>query len=44
MDDHKSCEMFSGLKGGQLITGRDELPESTGPNPLLLPATAINTT
>jgi hypothetical protein len=29
--------------GGQLMTGHVVLPDSTGPSPLLLPATAINT-
>lgn len=44
IDDHMSCVMFSGLKGGQLITGKAVFPDNTGPNPLLLPATVMNTT
>jgi hypothetical protein len=35
---------FSGLTGGQLITGKQVFPDRTGPSPLLLPATAISTT
>lgn len=43
-DDHTSRATLSGLKGGQFMTGDVVLPESTGPKPLLRPATATNTT
>lgn len=39
-----SCAILSGVKGGQFMTGKAVLPESTGPKPLLRPATAISTT
>lgn len=42
-DDQISWEPQSALIGGELITGQDVLPDNTGPKPLLLPATAINT-
>lgn len=41
-DDHTSSVIRSD-GGGQLITGDTTFPESTGPSPLLRPATAINT-
>lgn len=43
MDDQMSCDPQSPDRGGQLITGQVAFPERTGPRPLLLPATAINT-
>lgn len=43
MDDQMSCDPQSPDRGGQLITGQVAFPERTGPKPLLLPATAINT-
>ena len=33
----------SAVTGGQLMTGHVALPDRTGPNPLLLPAMAMNT-
>lgn len=43
-EDQMSCSTFSDVTGGQLMTGNDVFPESTGPKPLLLPATAMKTT
>ena len=43
MEDQISCIAFCELIGGQLITGKQQFPEHTGPNPLLRPATAIIT-
>lgn len=43
IDDQMSCDPQSPDRGGQLITGQVAFPERTGPRPLLLPATAINT-
>lgn len=42
-DDQISSAPQSPEIGGQLMTGQVALPDSTGPSPLLLPATAINT-
>ena len=42
-DDQISSVPQSGLTGGQLITGKEALPDKTGPRPLLRPATAMNT-
>ena len=42
-DDQTSCDPQSGDNGGQLMTGQTAFPDKTGPKPLLLPATAINT-
>ena len=42
-DDQTSCDPQSGDNGGQLMTGQTAFPDNTGPKPLLLPATAINT-
>uniref|UniRef100_A0A0B7ATE3 Uncharacterized protein n=1 Tax=Arion vulgaris TaxID=1028688 RepID=A0A0B7ATE3_9EUPU len=41
--DQTSSVPQSAVRGGQLITGQTVLPDSTGPKPLLLPATAMNT-
>ena len=41
-DDQMSCEAQSADSGGQLMTGKDVLPETVGPRPLLRPATATN--
>jgi len=43
-DDHMLRSILSDLRGGQFMTGKTVLPESTGPKPLLRPATAISTT
>lgn len=43
-DDHMLRSILSDLTGGQFMSGKTVLPESTGPKPLLRPATAINTT
>ncbi len=43
MEDQMSCAPQSGFTGGQLMTGHVALPDSTGPKPLLRPATATNT-
>ena len=43
IDDQISCMAVCVVTGGQLITGRQLLPDETGPNPLLLPATAMIT-
>lgn len=43
-EDQTSWATLSGFTGGQFMTGRGVLPESTGPSPLLLPATATSTT
>jgi hypothetical protein len=43
-EDHTLRSILSDLKGGEFITGKTLLPESTGPKPLLRPATAISTT
>ena len=42
-DDQMSSGPQSAFTGGQLITGHAALPDKTGPRPLLLPATAMNT-
>lgn len=43
-EDHTLRSILSDRKGGQFMTGKTVLPESTGPKPLLRPATAISTT
>lgn len=43
-EDHTLRSILSDLRGGQFMTGKTVLPESTGPKPLLRPATAISTT
>ena len=42
-EDQISSVPQSAVIGGQLITGHVALPDKTGPSPLLLPATAMNT-